>query len=367
LFSKGWNGNFSHPPANKKADGSAAVSPSKPADRSRQTMIITSTLSTSDLAVQKDWSPSTTGAPVDLTVPALAYLAGLISKRSRDVQRQALDKQAHLFTGGRVQSCQAFPWHLLRFEHTTALKTKLIELYKPATVNRHLTALRGVLRAAWRVGYMTAEEFHRAADLKSVSCSTLPAGRELTDRELANIFAELRKDTTQAGTRDYAILGLLYGCGLRRAELAALNLADFDREGQSIKVLHGKGQKERMAYPPRFALEAVNAWLIVRGPTPGPLFLPADRHGHIAFRADNLSSQTVYNVLTLRAGAAGIVDISPHDLRRTFVGRLLDAGNDLVTVSKMAGHANVQTTARYDRRPEEVKRKAAQTLTVPVG
>ena len=293
-------------------------------------------------------------------LPALVYLAGL-ADGSRRTMRGGLDAIAHTLSGGLCDA-ESLPWGALRFQHTAAIRARLADTYAPATANKLLSALRGVLKAAWQLGQMTAEDYHRAVDLKGIKGSTVPAGRELQAGELAALLAACGDDDTAAGARDGALIAVLYAGGLRRAEVVACDLADYDPATGRL-VVRGKGGKERTAYLINGAAVALADWLTVRGDAPGALFVPVNKAGRVTVR--RMTSQAVWNLLSKRATAAGVREFSPHDLRRTFVSDLLDAGADIATVAKMAGHANVQTTARYDRRPEETKRKAAGLLHVP--
>jgi site-specific recombinase XerD len=93
------------------------------------------------------------------------------------------------------------------------------------------------------------------------------------------------------------------------------------------------------------------------------LFCNINKSGRITIH--RLTDQAVLHVLKKRAVQAGVASFSPHDLRRSFISDLLDAGADISTAQQLAGHSNVQTTARYDRRGEATKRKAAELLHVP--
>ena len=85
--------------------------------------------------------------------------------------------------------------------------------------------------------------------------------------------------------------------------------------------------------------------------------------GHAQARP--LNRRSVNLILRKRARVAGLQRFMPHDLRRTFISGLLDAGADLPTVSLLAGHRNFTTTALYDRRGERAKRAAIGLLAVP--
>jgi len=294
--------------------------------------------------------------------PASVYLASLapVGRRGMAV---ALDRVARLcgFDGW-----DDTPWTQLRFEHVQAIVTKLAEEYAPATVNHSLAAMRGVLKAAWQMGQIDAEHYHKAKSVRGVTGSRLPAGRAVSSGELAAMMKACQEDETDAGRRDAAIIAVAYAAGLRRAELAGLaleNLVDDDGETMTLWLV-GKRNKERLCYLDNGSMAALRAWLKVRGRRPGPLFWRGRKGGHLTKGAD-MTPQAIRGVIVRRAKQAGVEDLTPHDLRRSFVSDLLDAGIDLATVSYMAGHASVQTTARYDRRGEQAKKRAARSLHVP--
>lgn len=305
---------------------------------------------------------SSRSLPLDRN-PAAVYLATLKASGRRP-QKHALDTIAKLLTGG-VGDCLHLDWSRLRYQHTAAVRTWLMDHYKPATANRTLCALRGVLKQAWLLNQMSAEDYHRAALVKAVNGETLPAGRELSPGEISALLHECQSDPAPAGRRDAAVIAIVYAAGLRREEAINLNLEDYDSTSRRL-IVHGKRSKERTAYLVSGAIGAMEDWIGVRGKSAGPLFLAINRAGRIVSER-RMTTQAIYNLLVKRAARAGVKEFSPHDLRRTFVSDLLDAGADIATVAKMAGHANVQTTARYDRRPEETKQKAAQLLHVPYG
>jgi integrase/recombinase XerD len=162
---------------------------------------------------------------------------------------------------------------------------------------------------------------------------------------------------------------VLYGSGLRRAEAVALDVGDFDREAGSLRVRAGKGNKERVCYTAAGKRHLLQAWLHARAeacaPTSaGPLFLPMVKGGRI--RLGRLDSRTVLDIAQKRARQAGVKHLTPHDFRRTMIGDLLDAGADISTVQRLAGHVQVTTTARYDRRGEAAKARAAELLHIPI-
>lgn len=295
--------------------------------------------------------------------PALVYLASL-STSSRRTMGEALNKVASLL--GEGLDAATCPWALLRYQHTQALRTKLSETYSAAaTANRHIYALRGVLKECWRLGYMSAEDYQRAIDIKPVmgqKAKQAERGRALRGGELGALI-DACVDGTAKGARDAAIIAIAYGAGLRRAEIVALQVADYDADEGTVIVKAGKGNKERVIPLNDGIADAINAWLEHRGPWAGALFTRIRKGDHVTI--DGMTDQAVYDMFAYRAEQANVKEFSPHDMRRSFAGDLLDAGADISTVQKLMGHASANTTAGYDRRDAKAKRSAVNKLHVP--
>jgi len=265
----------------------------------------------------------------------------------------------------------------LRYQHAEAIRGRLAEAYAPATANKMLSAMKGVLKSCWRLGLMTADERDRASDVEPVRGTRLPPGRSIPRGELRSLFEACADEANDPrmrarGVRDAAMLALLYVGGLRRTELAGLRLSDYDPEGKTVRI-RGKGNKERQVYAEGGAGLLLAGWLKLRGQgdSKDPLFLPVRKDGRVLYadphgqKKASLSDQAVYKMVKRRHREAKIKQVSPHDFRKTFVGDLLDAIGDLSTVQKLAGHSDPATTARYDRRGERAMREAASHLHVP--
>ncbi len=302
----------------------------------------------------------TSATPLTLQ-PAAVYLSSLTSG-SRRTMRKALNAIARLLTNDQCDAL-TLDWAALRYQHTAAIRAVLMERYSPATANRMLCALRRTLKEAQRLGLMSADDYARAVDIASVRGESPLRGRILKTSEIAALLKVCKDDPTPAGAKDAATIAILSGSGLRRSELVALELQDFDPDTGALQVRHGKGGKSRTVYLPDGALAAVKDWLKVRGDTEGALICPVRRGGHIELR--RMTDQAVMTMLLRRAKLAGVATFSPHDFRRTFITELLSAGVDVLTTSRLAGHSDPATTQKYDLRTEDAKRKAVQLLHIP--
>ncbi|WP_433542030.1 tyrosine-type recombinase/integrase (plasmid) [Streptosporangium sandarakinum] len=304
--------------------------------------------------------------------PYRAYLDQLKAGDSHRKMATALDRIARLIRGADLDDQAVtgadFPWHRLRYEHTSRIRARLVELeLSPAYTNQHLVALRRVLKEAWRLELMTAEDYRRAADISNMRGTREPAGQHIPEDVIDALFAVFDDDTSLIGARDRALLAVLYSTGVRREELVKATVSNYDSGARSLRV-RGKGDKERTVYLTEAARDMVEAWLARRGRTTGALFPPIRRGDHVQMngaRMAHMTGQAIRKIVIKRLAQAGASPRTPHDFRRTFIGELLDAGVDLATAQDLVGHSSPTTTARYDRRPHRKRREAVDRLRAP--
>lgn len=299
--------------------------------------------------------------PVPLTShPAAVYL-GSLSHGSQRAMRSSLNAIAFVLTDGECD-CFTLNWSKLRYRHTAAIRTALKQRLAPNTVNKMLVALRRVLKEAYRMDLIEMTDYTKAIDLANIKAAGELRGRALNEDEISSLIESCLSQRTPLDLRDAAVIAILRIGGIRRQELADLKLADLDLSSGSLIVRRGKGGKRRVVYLTVEALQLIEDWLLIRGSEPGALICPVNKGGRVELRHFASDGDGIYKLVRERATKAEVKRFSPHDFRRTFCSDLFDSDTDLFTVQKLAGHVSPSTSAKYDRRGEETKRKAVQGL-----
>ncbi len=220
-----------------------------------------------------------------------------------------------------------------------AYRATLLDRQRAApTINRRLAALRSLVKLARTIGAVpwTLE----VPGLKAQAYRDTKGPGIKGVRRLLKAAAA-RTDTK--GRRDLAILRLLFDLGLRRAEVAALDVGDVDVEQGVVAVLgKGRADKERLTLPGP-TREALRAWLAVRGTMAGPLWFNVDRAG----KGERLTSTGVHRVVRSLGARVGLV-VRPHRLRHSAITAALDLTGDLRAVQRFSRHRDVRTLTIYD-------------------
>ena len=318
-------------------------------------------------------------ATLAVTSPVAAYVRSLTTNASRAGMQQCLIRVAEILAprflpaskgrGRGSNGAERFakvcelPFHQLRIDRLSELRAELIRSGGAvASTNLAMAAVKGVLQNCWKQNLMDGDSLARAKScLNSVRGSTIPKGRHLSKMEISKLFRAIARTQNPKAARDAALLAFLC-IGLRRAEVAAVKVSDYEQSTGKL-IVNGKGQKQRLVYLTNGAKQAVDDWLVERGmQSSDAVLLHVNKAGKIV--GTGITPQSVYASLLRQSIAAGIA-CSPHDLRRTFAGNCLDEGIDVVSVQKILGHSSPVTTSKYDRRPDEARKTAMSLISVP--
>jgi len=216
----------------------------------------------------------------------------------------------------------------------------------PATINLRLAAVRRLAYEASDSGLLSPELVAGIRRVKGVKRLGQQVGNWLTVEEGQQLVGAIRTDTPR-GKRDAAMLSLLLGCGLRRSEVANLEVEKIQRrDGHwAIVDLVGKAGHVRTVPVPLWVKTAIDSWRAAASVRDGRLFRAIRKNGVLWGRG--LTQNVVWYVVKDCAKRAGIDKLAPHDLRRSCARICHTAGGEIEQIQFLLGHASVQTTERY--------------------
>lgn len=207
------------------------------------------------------------------------------------------------------------------------------------SLQRHLSSLRALFDYLIRQRRMSVNP---AADLRAPR-SARPLPQTLDPDETARLLEAGADEDTPLGRRDRAMFELVYSCGLRLAELAALECQDVPCGTDTLRVL-GKGAKSRLVPVGRQARAAIERWLAVRD----QLAASDETALFVSQRGRRLGHRSIQKRLDAVAQRGGLGrPVHPHMLRHAFASHLLESSGDLRAVQELLGHADIGTTQVY--------------------
>lgn len=217
------------------------------------------------------------------------------------------------------------------------------------TIARKLSSARGFFRFLHREERLPSNPARGIRTPRGERPLPKPVPRADLDA-LFSLAEEEARANTLAGTRALALLELLYGSGLRLAEVHGMNLEDLDYVGERVKV-RGKGRKERIVPLTGSAVGALRRYeprRVEAGASSGRGPVLVNQHGK---RVSRRTIQRTVQRLLEAAGERGGTGV--HALRHSFATHLLDAGADLMAVKELLGHASLSTTRIYTHTSKE--------------
>ena len=237
----------------------------------------------------------------------------------------------------------------LAFNRTVVLRYRIYleqKQYAPTTINLRLAAVRRVAFEAADSGLLSPELAAGIRRVKGVRRIGVRVGNWLTAEQDKRLLAGVERGSLR-GKRNYAMLAMLIGCGLRRGELLVLRVecVQLREDHWVIADLLGKAGHIRTVPVPAWVKNAIDEWKEASGITEGTLFRAIHRTGRV--RGTGLPPKVLWETVREAASRAGIEKLAPHDLRRTCARLCRLAGGELDQIQFLLGHVSIQTTERY--------------------